>query len=371
VAVTYRIDQVAPDQARDDLMRLWGDNLTVDGGVERKFDWLYVDAPDRPDRVFMLAARAAGADRWIGTAAVLVRRLSVLGVDRPVGLAADLAVDRGHRTVLPALSLVRAARDWAIGALDLVYGFPNQLAAGVFKRVGFRPLGTIGRWARVLRHGAYAERIAGAELPRVPPALRRAIDAAAGVPAIAAVAGGAVDLARLAKLAPATADAARRHRLTWLAAADERFDALWAAARGDFDVVGVRTSRFLRWRFPASERLAIALSTARAGGAPAAYAVVETVDGIAHMRDVFGRREAIGPLLDRLVPALYARGAHAISVRYLGAPWLIDLIEARGFVARTSDRAIMIDVRAELPAAEREAVTTAARWHLTDADEDT
>ena len=61
----------------------------------------------------------------------------------------------------------------------------------------------------------------------------------------------------------------------------------------------------------------------------------------------------------------------ALSVRYLGAPWLVEALESRGFVARQSPRLIAVGVSDNIDAEARAALTTATRWHLTDADEDT
>jgi hypothetical protein len=370
VKATYSVARIAPEEARAELLRLWADNLPLDGPAERKFDWIYRDAPDRPDAVFLLAAEQDGARRWVGTAGVGVRRIWVQGTERRAGLLADLAVDRDHRSVMPALQLVRAARGFVLTEMDLAYGFPNERAEGVFKRVGYRPLGTIGRWARVLRHASYAARVKERDLP-VPPALKKMVDRAAEVPALAALAGGAYDAVKLAQGAPAAVAAVRRIKLSWLDAPDDRIDAVWEDARVDHEVVGVRSSRLLRWRFPPGPAISIALATARGDDAPVAYAVIEQLDGVAHVRDLFGRRESIGALLDLLIPALYPRGASSISVRYLGAPWLIAELESRGWVSRDSARLITIGVRDGLGAEAQAALTDAARWHLTDFDEDT
>jgi hypothetical protein len=102
-----------------------------------------------------------------------------------------------------------------------------------------------------------------------------------------------------------------------------------------------------------------------------AYAVVEQGgDGVAHLRDLFGTREAVTDLLDRLPPALYVRGAHSVSIRYLGDPWLVSALEARGFSRRDSSRVITIGVSPELDDASKAALVDASSWHLTDADED-
>lgn len=368
--VSYTVERVAPATVRDELGRLWDDNLQVEGGVDRKFDWLYVDAPEKPDGVWLLAAQQGADRRWVGTAGAGLRRFRVLGSEMRAAVLADLAVDREHRSVLPALALVRAVKAWALAECDFAYGFPNGHAEGVFRRVGYQALGTTGRWVRVLRHAPYVSRIKQTPLPRVPGAVRRVVDRAADIKAIAAVAGGAVDLVRLGQLAPSLVLAARKVKLSWLPAADDRFDRIWQSARDEYDIVGVRSSTFLRWRFPASERISIALATARDGDAPVAYAVIEQTGDIAEVRDLFGKKDAIVALLDLLVPALYPRGAGALSMRYLGAPWLRDALESRGWSRRPSDRVVTLGIADRITAQPRAALTAVSRWHLTDADED-
>ena len=357
--VTYSVAKVAPAEVRDEVTRLWGANLVTAGDVDRKFDWAYREAPEPTPTVFMLAADGDGERRWVGTAGVAIRRVRAGGRELRAGLLADLAVDRDHRSLLPALSLVRAVKEWVGGEMDLAYGFPNNLAEGVFKRVGYKPLGMMGRWVRVLRHAGYASRVKEAELPRVPRPVKRVVDRAADVGAIAAVAGGAVDLVQLARIAPSAVQAARRIKLAWAEAADERIDRVWEAAREEHEVVGVRSARFLSWRFPAAPERAIAIAGARGDGAPLAYAVIDHVDRVAYVRDLFGTREAVTWLLDLLVPALYPRGATAVSMRYLGAPWLVEALEARGWVQRQAARQVIST-----------GMFAAEQWYLTDADED-
>ena len=41
-----------------------------------------------------------------------------------------------------------------------------------------------------------------------------------------------------------------------------------------------------------------------------------------HIRDVFGHKAALGPLFDRLLPSAWWSGAHSVSIRLLGAPYL-------------------------------------------------
>lgn len=367
----YRVERARPADVRQDLERLWGANLQVDGGVAAKYEWLYRDAPFAAEAVFVLRA---GDGPPVGTAGVGVRTFQLDGDVRTLhtaGLLADLAVDKAHRSVGPALAMVREVKAYATGAHALAYGFPNQLAQGVFKRAGYQALGTITRYARPLRHAGYADRIEERDLARVPEALRGRLLAAAKVPALARLGGAAFDAVQLARGAPAAASAAARLRLDHDdEAPDGHFDDLWARARGEYRVVAARSARFLAWRFPPAAGRSWLRAVDRRTGKLRAYATIELQDGTAHLRDLFGHHDDVIALLDRLPIALYRAGATSASIRYLGAPWLANAIMARGFAARQSDRMIAVATGAGLPAGAASSVLDPEAWHLTDADED-
>lgn len=368
--VTYAVVEAEPEAVATHLQRLWGANLTVAGDVARKFRWLYRDAPDRAGVVFMLAARGGEADgagdAFVGTAGVCVRRFQVGGREVTAALLADLAVDRDHRSLLPALNLVRQVKAHALGAHALAYGFPNHNAVGVFKRAGYQALGTINRYARVLRHHEYIDHIRNSEVPRLPgPALfRRVVDRALAIPPLARAGTTAIDVGRLLQGTPDVMRAWRHHRLEWLDGPDERFDALWEHARAEYAIVARRSAAFLRWRFPADPGTRYAALVRRSDRSVVAYAVVQLEDGTAHLRDLFGHHDAFAPLIDRLLPALYRRGATSASIRYLGGPRLTELLARRGFAQRPGERTIMWAAATPTPG-------DPAQWHLLDADEDT
>lgn len=362
---SYRVERVEPDRARADLERLWDCNLTVDGGVAAKFDWLYRDAPVRSDAVFLLHA---GDGPAVGTAGVIAREVQLGGQVARAGVLADLAVDKAHRSVGPALALVREVKTWAAGEFALLYGFPNKLAEGVFKRVGYQQLGAMARYARPLRHRQYAGKLRDEHLQRLPEAARAWLIDAVQQPAFAVVAGAALDVAKLSRDAKAALLATRlqHDRAT---VPDARFDALWASARASYSICTARTAAFLAWRFPPRPGRWWRLAIERGTGALRAYAVIDQVDGIAHVRDLFGHRDDLIALIDRLPLALYRAGASSISLRYFGARWLSDAILARGFALRQADR--MIAVAAGVALAGGPALVDPGAWHLTDADEDT
>jgi hypothetical protein len=353
-AFQYDVKCVDPSAVRADLVRVWTSNLPVEDQAQAKFDWIYRRAVQAPPGVFVLSARTGTeAPRVVGTAGMAVRSLRAGSQSLRAALLVDLAVDRDHRTVMPALRLVRGARAAAQSEFDLAYGFPNRQSRAVFLRCGYRELGRATRWARVLRHARYVHRV----VPMI---------------ALSSPAGAILDAGNLALLAARLAPALGSQRLYWLEHADARFDRLWEAARGAYRLVGTRDAAFLRWRFldqPGHAYQIAVLADRRSARELRAYAVVEREGPQAHIRDLFGHPGDLGMLLDLLLLALTRQGLESASFGYLGSDAMTRLLISRGFRRRESDRMVVYDVgttRADLAAL----VGGSHSWHLTDADED-
>ena len=379
--IRYDVFAREPERVADDLCRLWRENLALRTTPEAHFQWLYREAPDPPSRVFLLAAEAEPAgpsgtsspacDDVVGTSGFSIRRFQLGGTDVRAAVCGDLVVSRAHRSLLPALRLVRAVREHAVGEYAFCYGFPNEKAQGVMVRAGFQVLGKTTRYARVLRHAGYLRQVAARVRSR--PELAPVVDSAARhrrlARALAPVLAPVLDVARLAGGLPDIARARAAYRLVWLRAADARFDQLWDRARAEYDVIGARTSAMLRWRYPRGE---IAALLQRSDRALHAYALIERDDdaGAAHVRDAFGHQAALGPLFDLLLPAAWWAGAHSLSIRLLGAPYLARVLVERGFEARPEQRTVVMQVGRSHEAA-RARLARADAWHLLDLDEDT
>ncbi len=362
---SYDVVTTSPEEVKSDLFRLWDENLQLPVKPEERFNWLYRDAPEPAQIVFVLRARNGdGATRAVGTNGITVRRFQLgAGVEGRAAVSGDLAVELAHRGLLPALRLVRAVRELAEKDFDLTYGFPNKKAEGVMARAGFHVLGKTTRYARVLRHAPYIEKVV--ERLALPPNVARVVSDDRVVRALGPVA----DVGRLVRGAPSFARARARYTLEWPRTFDDRFDALWRAARRDYDVVGCRTSTFLRWRYPECRFATLVRKDDRS---LAAYAIIEqdAETGAAHLRDVFGHKEALGPLVDLLLPALWRRGAASVSVRFLGAPYFAEVLQAREFEPRGEHRTVVVQTGGSMEVERARDAKDAQRWHLFDIDED-
>lgn len=356
MAFKYSVQHVAPGQVRADLLRLWRENLPVEGSGEERFHWLYGDVLEPPEKVFVLAAQgdvAAGPTLVVGAAGVVARSFFAGGRAYRAGLLVDLAVDRAHRTVGPALALVRRARESILGEFDLAYGFPNSAALGVFLRCGYRKLGLLRRYALVLRHADHVRRFVGG-------------------PVLPELAGAALDAGRMALLLPRALAAASSFRFEWAPQVDERFDTLWHEAQHAYRMVGQRDATFLRRRFAHHpERARIACLTERAARhAMRAHAVIERRGDTVFLRDLFGHPEDLGALLDLLLVRLRLQNVASVSIWFFGSSTIDSLLRSRGFRRRKSDRNIVFDTGTSL-AGNPSLFDDVEGWHLTEADEDT
>ena len=362
--LTYRVKSQRPIAIEADICRLWRENLGLATSAEDKFRWLYRDAPDVADTVFALEAVENGQARLVGANGMVRRRLWVAGRELQAVVNCDFAVDRAHRSLLPALSLLRIFREDVAARFDLAYGFPNGKAEAVLKRAGFKELGRTRRWARVLRHAGYATRLSSRnDVPAV-------VRLAASRPWLARAGAAVVDVARAAAGRLAVARGAVKYQVRSHSEPDERWDALWAAARDEYGVVGARTAAFLRWRFALVPGISFVTLQRRGEQQLRAYAVLQfdDVTGAAHVRDLFGHLDNLGNLVDALAPLAYRAGASSLSVRYLGAPAVERLFVDRGFTVREGTRSVVLDTGPAL--AEGAIVADPSRWHLCDVDED-
>lgn len=347
----YEADESDPDAVADDLLRLWAANLrSMGGGGPSKLDWYYREAPTGRGRAIVLRAHDEHGESVVGCQGLGFRRVLCGGRAVQAALLADLAVDERHRTLFPALALVRRARAVAAGAADFQYGFPNQAAVGLFRRLAFHPLGSMARHARVLRFSPY-----------LAPLVR--------VPLVAKVGGAVLDAGDAALRALPRLRAALRFRVAFLGAPDPRFDALFDEARRHYGVIADRGRDFLRWRFFAGRTPAeLATLVRRKDGALRAYAVVMRRGDAAHLSDFLaGSEPELETLLTLLSPLLRARGFSSVSARFLGTARIPRLLERCRFRRRDADRTVVLAPGREPLSA---ALTDVESFYLTDADED-
>jgi hypothetical protein len=164
----------------------------------------------------------------VGASGLGLRRLKIGDQVLLVGVASDFAVDQEHRSVGPALMLQRAVCDSLDGDVELIYGLPNSKALGVFRRVGYKEVGVLKRYVKVLRSERY--------LRSTP------------IPSIAHSLAGAVIDRCVQAIARETWRGMAGRTVKLCLSVDARFDELWRTASPSALVAVERNSQFVAWR---------------------------------------------------------------------------------------------------------------------------
>jgi hypothetical protein len=263
----------------------WGDGT--------QFEWLYQRNPLGPSRCWTLETEA---DSIAGFSAAFPRKLRFGYGTLDAWVLGDFWIAKEQRSLGPAIALQRAACEGVDRReVDLWYDFPSTSMLAVYRRMGLRVAGEMGRWVLPLR----ADHLVAERIGRHP--LGRGISAV----------GNAMLRWR---------DALRRRDPSLEVGVFEGpLPACTDAGIERDPVPGVtleRTADYLRWRYREDPRGGITILGARRNGAVCGFLALKTGDTKHTIVDAFGIR---GPgVLRELV--LYAiemareRSASALTV---------------------------------------------------------
>jgi len=203
--MAYTVIPLQMDEHRDALRRLWRDNSydpETNVYAAERFDWLYRDTGASDAQTWLAVERQS--QRVIGCGSVFRSNRSFRGQIVSAGVPAVFFVDREHRLAGAALAIQRAVLASGCGiGIDVFVGKPNRSARVICDRVGYRPVGDLQEWVRVLW---------GDDSLSASP---RASDYADEI----------------------------------VSAADDRFDRLWDRAKKHYPMAAEKTAAFLNWRY--------------------------------------------------------------------------------------------------------------------------
>lgn len=335
----YVVAPARPDD-RDELLGLWSENLPMTDAAAR-FEWLYGGQPGRA-RSWVLRT---GDGSLVGVAALADRSFHLRGLAAAGAQAIDFVIDRQHRSLGPAMELQRTVTGSLRGPEARIgYALPNRKSEPVLIRSGYRRIGAMHRWSRVLRFDRF-----------VPAGLRsgRLRQLAAGTIAVA-------DRA----LAPDRWWRRPGWRVATRAGFDRRFDDLSQAAARQFGMVGERSADYLTWRFRRHPATSYELATLEdRAGLLLGYIVYYVEGDVLRVADTL----AIDLRAWRVLTAALLRRARrmpvtAATIVYFGSPAFEGMLRSFGFRQRASDTSVLVFGDAAVP--------PPAEWHLTEADRD-
>ncbi len=342
--MSYTISPSDAASARQAILDLWQRNLPE--ASAGRYPWLYETGLATG---FLLRSAQGGA---VGAAGLMRRNFHAFGRPLKAGQAIDLNVDQEHRTIGPALGLQRAVlAAVASGEIDLAYSFPNRQSEPVLRRTGYRPLGDLQRWVKVLSCRAVFDRWGW---PRW-------------------LARGAARL--LDPILPRKWSEVFYRRppgigLIRVESFDARFDRLWQSATRQFPILGERSSAYLNWRFsqcPDQQYRAMGLTDP--SGELLGYVVYGRRGETVYVADLLvADARYLDPLLAEFLQLARREKAEVVVVLYIGNPAVCKALARFGFRQRPSGRKAMVYEKGDRT---HFAVLQPDDWHLTGADIDT
>jgi hypothetical protein len=341
---------VMGDVGRDaaTILGLWAEGLGHNGVPQGKFDWYYRRNPTAAPKILLLSHK--GTPGHIGVAALGEREIYANGAPVRCGEMIDFVVLPAHRTLYPAMRIMRGMYLVGLDSYPFMYGLPNPKSLAVVRRVGYKRFGEMRRYARVLRSAPYLKK-------RLPTPLAW----------MANIVGPLADTARrLGSLLSRGPDA---FRATWVDMPDARFDGLWARVLKSPVIIGQRNAAFLQWRFAECPLHRYRFFALESGDAKdiLAYAVCEREGAALHVQDFLidlAKPDLMRALWSRLAAEAYRMGCDSIATEFFGREEIHQALIRAGLSPRSS-RAIC-----SMCASDHAHMEDTGQWYMTSADED-
>jgi hypothetical protein len=284
---------------------------------ERRYDWLYLENPDGPARVWI--AYEGDEENMIGSGSVIPRRVHLGGSEFLAGIMADFWIDPRYRTLGPAVQLQRACMASIDGkAFDLCIDFPKDSMVAVYRRLGITRTVELVRWAKPLR---VDDRVAQAVKS---PALSKLLSGL----------GNSLLRLRDFKL--------RKAKDCEVSVQDkecgDEFSELDRACSTHHGACVVRTAAYLNWRYRAHFHHDYRMLVARRRGIVLGYVVYVEEQGRGQIVDLFGAQESevLESLVSAAVDEFRARRTALVSAPLLAGEHHRTVLKRCGFHARES-----------------------------------
>lgn len=329
------------EQDRATIISIWRTGFDNTSVQESKYDRQYLHNPFGKSCVFLLKR----GDEVIGAGGLVAKQW--VYKDKPINavLFADLVVIPKYRTLGPAMLLVRHVLREAQQRYAFAYGFPNEKSAFVYARCDMNIKDRTCRYVKPLRLAHYLQRKLG----------------------LAGLLGTPVDMLMRIGSSIAATRYALSHRLEIGSDDFAAIDGLWQRSVHNDQMMEMRDSKYLQWRFGSSQHTRLACLYRRRTNQLVAYCVLhQDPNNFMAMVDFLCENVAADfPVLSALLTR-HARqtGAFSLTLEFSGSEDIIRTIEACGFHSRDKH------VLAHATGTAFPAQTTELNWYITSADRD-
>lgn len=338
-----------PVKDRGVILKLWKENIQVDNPEER-YAWLYHNNPAGPMRTVL--AVHDQSDEVVGAGSLYPQKASLFGQSVVMGTAADYMVDKRFRVFGPALQIQRKLLESASDfGFDCLFGYPNQAAKGVIKRIGYKPIGLAHRYVKPLKtRDLLVSRIKSAAL---------SAPLAKGLDSLLWCEDYLKSAVYKFKYRSISTDTVEKNGINFSSAA-------FPGSRIIFD----KSQDKLAWRY-AQKKFRFFSISLKADTQSKAIIVYQITDRVVSIIDIFSTDDKyLEPLLKLFISDMYKTNQQRISVQFLGDRFLIGLLQNLRFHRRDSDRHCYLYDNVNLSGAREDEMLDESNWFIFESDMD-
>ena len=349
--MSYSFRKIDVNTDIDVMTQLISQNLnTGDVLAAKSVNWNYTLNPIKNAEGLALLDEAS-EQQVVGIINQSYRQFLINNKRTQVCLFGDLVVDSKHRSLMPAIMLLRAAISKGLDNAALVYSFPNKKSVNVALRAGFESLGKITRYVHIVSYRDYIGRVIPWKLVGKP-------------------LSWLLDTINKLKHVLVQRTAYRHYIATTQKLSTTELQTLMSGSDFSRFLMAYRSAESIEWRYamnPFAEFDYLKCLHQQSNHV-VAYAVLERSEKLLHIRDIYAlNNESLSAMLSFCISRARQLGIPAVSVGYLGNIDIKKQIVKSGFSARETDRSVVI----KFPdGTDANYYLNTDNWYLVDGDED-
>jgi len=348
--MAYTIQKADLERDQNDIIEFWQENFP--GWPKDKYSMFYKNNPFGVSLCRLLKTEENG--KIVGACALFPKRMAINGKTVLAGIAGDLGIIKNHRGHGTAQAMQKAINeDYRDTDIEFIYATPNVVSERVGQGAGLEIIGRTVRMVKILRfHGYFKKILKIAFLAKIP--------------------AGPLDVVFKLKSKEKQYKKSGEYSGDVVESFDDRFDELWRKAKGQYSVIGERSSEALNWRFSrcSYKNYRAYTLTIKQSGELLGYIVYQEIGKNIHIADCFAVdiESNLDPLMAKFILYHRDRDIDTITFYYLGNSMIIDKVSAFGFVKRADNRSIIVEVNKDY--AYRNDILDKNNWHYLDGDND-
>jgi len=349
--MSYELRDLELDKDRSFLVEILENNLNFLNGADNVINWNNIKSKYPAQCMALEHHDGNNKIQRIGNICTFYRDFNYLGKRFKVGIFGNLVIDEKHRSLQPALKLTKGNAQKAVDELPFIYVFPNEKAIGVFKLSGFKQVGDLVRYAYISSYNQFL----GEKLP-----------------VIGNIAGTAIDLIRNLFSSIRYSVIANDYISDVEKTFPDNINVLFKKSILSKLICNYRDNAYMTWRYLDNPEYDFTILNSYrfndSGKIHVATCVFNVENNVLFIRDLlFDNRKSFNIVIGAVKKWAIKNDIKSISIRYMGTPVLINLLQLNGFHSRESGRVVVTKSNSSSMLKE---LTNSNNWFILDGDED-